>query len=60
MTERIDPAQLWPGACVGAQLLVVFLFVTATVRRRGQVYALLAPRPDAMSAISSAPRSGSA
>ena len=27
MSDRIDPAQLWLGACVGAQLLVVFLCV---------------------------------
>ena len=27
MTERIDPAQLWLGACVGAQVLVVVFCV---------------------------------
>ena len=27
MTDRIDPAQLWLGACVGAQVLLVFFCV---------------------------------
>jgi hypothetical protein len=27
MMERIDPAQLWLGACVGGQVLLVFLGV---------------------------------